>query len=260
MTDHKLRDYIQSRIPGLFSIITAFVIIEAIIVVVCLVYATDKDVVKIYNSKNEIIYDDRYNSVNIAEFKRIYGIKSFKGEGYTIKRFGIDNKFPTRAWIALSICIPMVLVMFFVFIVKVFNEIFQSKPSENEKNGKESKTSDFDSNRFEKLFSTLEKLNTYSLGFAVIMLVFLYWVIPDLLIYVSKVSYQTVAELKWVILGLVVFAGAFIILKVVLSHKTKTEIIKQQADIQKHRDLLAIEQKLEKENALLVEKSSMNKE
>ena len=70
--------------------------------------------------------------------------------------------------------------------------------------------------------------------------------VPDLLIYLGKISYQTISELKWVILSVVVFGGVYMILKVFLSYKTKNEIIKQQAEIQKNRDRLAIDAKLEK--------------
>jgi hypothetical protein len=45
---------------------------------------------------------------------------------------------------------------------------------------------------------------------------------------------------------MVLFGGAYMILKAFLSYKTKNEIIKQQADIQKNRDRLVIEAKLEK--------------
>lgn len=249
MSDSKLRKFVDGRMPGLLSIVTTFVIIEIVIFAICMAYTTNKDVVKIYNPENEIIYEDRYNANNISEFKRLNGIRSFKGEGYTIKRFEEKNPFPTRAWIALSVCVPMLLVMFVVFIIKVFNDVFHLKRKDTDRerddNGaetdKEKKTTGFEETRFEKLFSAFERMNIYTLGFTIVIIVFLYWVIPDLLIYLSKVSYQTISELKWVILGLVVFAGVFLILKIVLSYKTKAEIIRQQADIQKHRDQLAIE-------------------
>lgn len=247
MSEKKLRNFVDSHMPGLFSIVTTFIIIEIIIFLICLVQTTDRDMVKITNSDNEIIYEDRYNAIDISEFKRLYGIRSFKEEGYTIKMYEIDNKFPTRAWIALSVCVPMIFTMFTVFLTRVFKDIFQPKNTRKRKKT-QNKEGPFEKTRLEKLFSTIERLNVYSLGFAVILFAFLYWVIPDLLIYVSKVSFQTIAELKWVILGLVVFAGAFLILKMILSYKTKVQIIKQEAEIQKNRDFLSIEHKVDVDN------------
>ncbi len=70
---------------------------------------------------------------------------------------------------------------------------------------------------------------------------FLFWMVPDLLVYIGRISFQTLAQLKWVLLGLVLVGGIYIIVKAVLSYKTKIAIIEQQSEIQKNRDRLAIE-------------------
>lgn len=254
MSDKRLREIFKNKVLGLPLILSLFAIVEFGILMICVVSSADHDVVKIYNSNNDVVYEDVYNTFYISEFKKVYGIENFKEEGFVVKRVGIDNKFPTRAWIALSICVPLVLILFVVFIIKVFTEVLHSK-KENEESSKQGKQApDFEETKFEKLFSTLGRLNIYSLGSTVIIIVFLYWMIPDLVVYLGKISYQTISELKWVILGLVLFGGAYMILKTVLSYQTKKQIIKQQAEIQKNRDRLAIEAKLDKK--LLEDKSN----
>jgi len=79
----------------------------------------------------------------------------------------------------------------------------------------------------------------------VIVAAFLYWMVPDLLVYIGKISFQTLAQLKWVLLGLVLVGGIYLIVRAVLAYKTRIAIIEQQSDIQKHRDRLAIEARLE---------------
>jgi hypothetical protein len=71
--------------------------------------------------------------------------------------------------------------------------------------------------------------------------------VPDLLLYVGKVGYQTISELKWVILGLFLFLVIYLILNAILSYKTRNELIRQQAEIQKNRDRLLIEAGFEKQ-------------
>ncbi len=132
-----------------------------------------------------------------------------------------------------------------VFTIKAFDDIFHSKTKTQRQEKKSSPDTTFEETRFEKLFSTLGRLNIYSLGGAVIFTVFLYWMIPDLIIHLSRISYQTIVELKWVILGIVLFGGVFLLVRVFLTFATRREIIRQQADIQKHRDQLTIENKLE---------------
>lgn len=245
MQSKKLLEMVDNRIPGLPVILVALTIIELSIFILCLVSSGENDLVKIYNPKNELIFEDTYKYSDITQFKGINGIRSFKNEGYTVKRIGGKIPFPIRAWIALSVILPLILIFFVVFMIKAFDDIFHSKTKTQRQEKKSSPDTTFEETRFEKLFSTLGRLNIYSLGGAIIFTVFLYWMIPDLIIHLSRVSYQTIVELKWVILGIVLFGGVFLLVRVFLTFATRREIIRQQADIQKHRDQLTIESKLE---------------
>lgn len=246
MSEKKLRQIVENHVPGLSLLISVFALLEFGILIVCIFYSANHKVVRIYDNSNTVVYEDIYNADYINEFKKIYGIQSFKDEGFTFTRVGIENRFPTRAWIALSICVPLILILFVVFIVRVFIDVFQPKADEEAKSSKNNPDSEFEETRFEKLFSTLGRLNIYSLGCTAILIAFFYWMIPDMLIYMGKISYNTISELKWVLLGIIIFSGAYILVKTILSYKTKNEIIRQQADIQKNRDRMVIESKLEK--------------
>lgn len=259
MSDKKLRAIVEKNVPGLFSIIFIFALIEFGILIVCIILSSNQDIVKVYNSNNELVYENVDDIIDLKEFKRVYGIKNFKNEGFVVSRIRIDNEFPTRAWIALSICVPLVLIFFVVFVVKVFADVFHPKRNDEQPIKTDDPNSDFEENKFEqetkfeKLFTTLGRLNIYSLGSTIILIAFLYWMVPDLLIFLGKISYKTLSELKWIILGVVLLGGIFFIFKAYLSYKTKNEILKQQADIQKNRDKLAIEAKTAKN--LLEDKS-----
>lgn len=248
MSEEKLRKLVDKRVPGLFLFLVTFAVIEFGILVVCVAFSSNQDIVKIYNADNKVIYENHYNLSHINEFKTVYGITDFRDSGFTLTRLKQENKFPTRAWIALSICIPLILILFIAFIIKVFEDMFGSnspKKGEEKIDKKENIGSDFEETKFEKLFSTLGRLNIYSLGTTILLIAFLYWMVPDLLVYIGKISYQTISELKWVILGIILIGGLYLIIKAVLAYKTRTEIIRQQAGIQKNRDRLAIEAKLE---------------
>ncbi len=243
MSEKKLRQIVENYVPGLPLILTVFALIEFAILIICIASSANQDAVKIYNENHDVIYEGAFNVDSITEFQRLHGIKNFKDEGFMVTRTRIENKFPTRAWIALSICIPLTLILFIVFIVKVFTDVFHKKKTDIAASQNGTQSSDFEETKFEKLFSTLGRLNIYSLGCTVILIVFLYWMVPDLIQYIGKISYNTILELKWIILGIVLFAGAFMIIKTILSYKTKSELIRQQAEIQKNRDRLVIEAK-----------------
>ena len=254
MSEEKLRKLVDNRVPGLFAILVIFAGLEFGILVICMAFSGNQDIVKIYNPQNELIYENAYNLNHIKEFKTVTGITDFKDSGFVLTRLKKQNSFPTRAWIALSICIPLILILFTAFVIKVFEDMFNSKKDNSEKQKKSASQSDFEETRFEKLFSTLGRLNIYSLGTTVLAAAFLYWMVPDLLVYVGKISIQTISELKWVILGIALAGSLYLIIKAILSYKTRKEIIRHQTEIQKNRDRLAIEAK--RETILLDEKNS----
>lgn len=241
MSEQRLKKLIEKRVPGLFYIIFIFAMVEFGILMICVVSAANQTLVKVYDQDSAIVYEDIYSAAALAEFKHIYGIKNFKDEGFVVTRVLVDNKFPTRTWIALSICIPLALILFVVFVIRVYEDVFHLKKNQPEPGTSDNPEFDFEETKFEKLFSTLGRLNIYSLGATIIVTAFLYWMVPDLLVYIGKISYQTISQLKWVLLCMVLLGGIYFIIKAFLSYKTKIKILQQQSDIQKNRDRLAIE-------------------
>lgn len=241
MTEKKPPSFLPGSIPGFPAVLYLFAALEFAILITCILLSANEDIIRIYSPEGAVVYENTYNMSHINEFKQVYGIDSFKTEGFRLVRTEKENPFPTRAWIALSICIPLALTLFVVFIVRVYDDMVNKDKPSREKSPPGEKASAFEETRFEKLFSTLGRLNIYSLGCTAILIGFLYWMVPDLLIYVGRISYQTLSELKWVLLAAVVAAGLYLVLKMVLSYKTKTEIIRQQAQIQQNRDRLTIE-------------------
>lgn len=247
MTEERLRRVVEGRVPGLFYLIAIFSLIEFGILVLCGALSIDQNHVKIFDPKEEVIYEGIYNPKNISEFKNMYGIENFKAEGYAVVYSKVEKKFPTRTWASLSVCVPLVLIFFVVFLIRIFEDVFGKKKSkvgreENQKSGDEV----FEETRFEKLFSTLGRLNIYSLGAVVLLSAIFFWVVPDLLVAVGQISFKTIIELKWVLLAVVLLGGVYLILRSVFAYKTRKEMIRQQADIQKHRDRLTMASSLEK--------------
>lgn len=257
MSEERLKKIIEGRIPGLFYMISIFVLIEIGILAVCMWLGTNQDWVTIYNPEKKVIYEGVYNQIRTKEFKSIYGIQNYKEEGYEIIRKTIDRPFPTRTWIALSVCVPLVPIFFVVFLVRTFEDVFGIKKPKEKEGGKQEEHSDenkiFEETRFEKLFSSLGRLNIYSLGAIVMVAAFFFWMVPDLLIAVGRISAHTILQLKWIILAVVVVGGIILILRTVFAYKTRKEIIRQQTEIQKYRDQLAMNSSLERQ--LLEDKS-----
>ena len=134
-------------------------------------------------------------------------------------------------------------------MIRAFEDVFDTKKSKEEDDTKGKKQPEenkiFEETRFEKLFSSLGRLNIYSLGAIVMLAAFFFWMVPDLLIAVGRISVQTILQLKWIILAIVVVGGIILILRTIFAYKTRKEIIQQQTEIQKYRDQLAMHSSLE---------------
>lgn len=157
MSEQKLRKLVEKKIPGLFYIISVFTMIEFGILVACMVTASNLTLVTVYDPGQTVVYEDVYNADSLAEFRRVSGIENFKEEGFTV--------------------------------VRVFEDVFLTKKKSSEKSDTEPREFDFEETRFEKLFSTLGRLNIYSLGSTVIVGAFLFWMVPDLLVYIGRISF-----------------------------------------------------------------------
>ncbi len=133
MSEQKLRKLVEKRIPGLFYIITVFAMIEFGILVACMVTASNHTRVTVYDPGQTVVYEDVYNADALAEFRRVSGIENFKAEGFTVSRVLVEKPFPTRTWIALSICVPLLLILFVAFVVRVFEDVFLAKRKSRKK-------------------------------------------------------------------------------------------------------------------------------
>ena len=89
--------------------------------------------------------------------------------------------------------------------------------------------------RFEKIIAAISRFNIFIIGFLVFLTVFLYWVIPNLIVYIGQTGTETIIRYKWIFLAVgIVFLGLFIwiiYLRYLLAKKT----IDRQADIDKYR-------------------------
>jgi hypothetical protein len=89
--------------------------------------------------------------------------------------------------------------------------------------------------RFEKIIAAISKFNIFIIGFFIFLAVFLYWIIPNLIVYIGRTGTETIIRYKWIFLAVgIVFLGLFIwiiYLRYLLAKKT----IDRQVEIDKYR-------------------------
>jgi len=170
---------------------------------------------------------------NLSEFNKYYFEKTFGPfEQYPVKLVTKDLPFPFRAWFASAVGIPVAAFLLFAFFVRAYQSLFLKE--ENIIDETNLKGAEYEY-RFEKIIAAISRFNIFIIGFLISLAVFLYWVIPNLIVYIGRTGTETIMRYKWIFLAVgIVFLGLFIwiiYLRYLLAKKT----IDRQAEIDKYR-------------------------
>jgi len=89
--------------------------------------------------------------------------------------------------------------------------------------------------RFEKIIAAISRFNIFAIGFLIFLAVFLYWVIPDLIVYLGRVGTESVARYKWIFLSAAVIFLGLIIWMIYLRYLLAKKTIDSHTEIKKCR-------------------------
>jgi hypothetical protein len=189
------------------------------------------------------VMDDNGNVIhetdgkNLSEFNRYYFEKTFGPfEKYHVKLITKDVPFPFRAWFAAAVGVPVGAFLLFAFFVRAYQSLFSKEEKIPDKAGSKNTEYEF---RFEKIIAAISRFNIFVIGFLICLSVLLYFVIPNLIVYLGRTGVETITRYKWIFISMgIVFLGLFIwiiYLRYLLAKKT----IDRQAEIDKYRLRLA---------------------
>ncbi len=173
---------------------------------------------------------------NLSDFNKYYFEKTFgRSLDEFDKRLEIkDEPFPFRAWITAAVGIPIGVILLFAFTVKAYTSLFYGDETRNKAGGREGETIQYNT-EFEKMISTLSSFNIFTIGFLILLSVFMYWVIPNMVSYIAKVSVDTLIRFKWVVISsAAVLIGLFAWI-VYLRYLLAKRNIDNQTELQKMR-------------------------
>lgn len=175
-----------------------------------IIYTDDSYATIISDANSKIIYTEEGHLVGGAlnRVKNALALQLLKDE-YDIEYFINEISFPVRSWIAFSIDFPLGIVLFFAFIVKLFYK--EDDEQENKQENEQPERGDtFDKaiggSKFMYTINTFSRFNVLAMGTAIFVIVFLYWTIPDTLLYLGEKGYKFLAEHKWIVLAIVVIS------------------------------------------------------
>lgn len=208
-------------------------LIELEIFAVAAMKSGRKAYLQILDSEGTVIHET--DGKSLSDFNKYYFEKTFGPLEDYQKRLEVkETPFPFRAWFTAAVGIPIGVILLFAFVVKAYVSLFFG---EEEKKAAEAEKSKIDHKlgEFEKIVRTINSFNIFTIGFLILLGVFMYWVLPNMVAYIGRVSVETLIRFKWVVIaGAAVVVGLFawiIYLRYLLAKRS----IDNQADLDRAR-------------------------
>lgn len=216
-------------------LIVGLFFIELEILAIISVKSGEKTWLHVQDERGNLVY--QIEGKKLSENDKKYIERTFGPiEKYQVKLTTKNYPFPFRAWFVTAVGVPIGFILLLGFIVRAYfsffyrDEMVQKSPTSTDIRA----DIQYDS-KFEKLFGMISRLNIFTIGFLVFLSVFSYWVIPNLVIQVGRVSIDTIVKYKWFFLvATSVVLGIFlwiIYLRYLLAKKS----IESRTDLDKYR-------------------------
>ena len=174
---------------------------------------------------------------NLSDFNKYYFEKTFGPlSQYKVKHVKKNIPFPFRAWFVAAVGIPIGMMLLFGFVVRAYVSLFYGDKGSGDKTdaSQKDKRSD-EETKLEKILSRISRHNIFIIGGIVLMGLFAYWVIPNLITDIGKLGVDTIIRFKWFFLGAFTLFSAIIIWLLYLRYLLDKKSIDSRTEIDKHR-------------------------
>lgn len=232
MSNKTIRELMKEHKTALIVIAVILFLIELEIFAIAALKSGRKEYLQIFDANGNLVHEA--DGGNLSEFNKYYFEKTFGDLDNYEKVLRTEYvPFPFRAWFTAAVGIPIGIILLFAFVVRAYINIFHddSKRDSSRNNGDRASPD----TSLEKILETVSGLNIFTIGFLVLIMVLMYWIIPNAVSYLSQVGVETLVRFKWVFIAVgAVLVGLFvwvIYLRYLLARRT----IDKQAELQRAR-------------------------
>jgi hypothetical protein len=127
--------------------------------------------------------------------------------------------------------LPVGGILLFAFVVRVYLAIFypeQLVPSKTDADPGES-------SRLERVLLRISRYNIFIIGFLILIAILAYWVVPNVIVYVGRVSVDTLIRYKWFFMATAAVMLGLTIWVIYLRYLLARRSIDRQTELEKHR-------------------------
>jgi hypothetical protein len=183
-------------------------------------FISDPDGRVVYETRGPVMSDYEKKS-----FEDMFGPLS----GYSINVKSVDSSFSLRGWLVAAVGIPLVLTLLLSLLVQTYFTLLYGE----EETAGDADTSHDRTTRFGSIVSSVHRSSVFLIGFAILALVMLLWLVPNLLSSLAKSSVSVLLEFKWFFIGISVFLASLLFWIVFLRYKLSGKMLDNQLELQK---------------------------
>jgi hypothetical protein len=207
-------------------------LIELEIFAVAAINSGRKSWLEIKDQRGNILHVSEGN--NLSSFNKYYFEKTFGPlDQYQVNWVSKDEPFPFRAWFSAAIGIPVGAILLFGFITRAFTALFyDDRIADAAPSGA---TEPIARNRLETLMAGISRLNIFTIGFLVLLAMFTYWVVPNLILYIGQVGMDTILRYKWFFLAAALIFLGIVVWIIYLRYLLAKKTIDSQTEVEKFR-------------------------
>jgi len=228
---HTITSVIREHKTLFIILFVGLLLIELEIFALAAVKSGRKSRLQVLDRNGNVIHET--DGRQLSQFDKYYFEKTFGPfENYTVRLQSREVAFPFRAWFVAAVGIPLGVMLLFGFIVKAYVALFHGQQTIDPASPEASPNPAY---RLEGILERVSRLNIFLIGFLILTVVLLYWIVPNLLVYLGETGAALIGRYKWILMGLVaLFVGVglwIIYLRYLLAKKS----IEGQTEIEKYR-------------------------
>jgi hypothetical protein len=152
-------------------------------------------------------------------------------KNYRIQVHTENLAFPFRAWSSAAVGIPIGLILLVAFLVRCYLSLVYGDDEE----AKKQEIFSTDNGRFGSVLSLFRGISIFHVGFIVVIAVLLFWIVPNFLGDIVRVTMTAFREFKYFFVAAAAFFAAVIVWVIYLRYRISQQVLRNQADLEKYR-------------------------
>ncbi len=206
-------------------------LIELEIFVLAAMKSGRQSVIQVMTSAGEVIYES--DGQNLSQFDKYYFEQNFGPiDQYDLRLHTRERPFPFRAWFVAAFGLPISAILLFAFVVKAYLSIFYA---DRLKESGEALDLTEDASLLERFLVRVSRYNIFIIGFLVLMGIMAYWVVPNFIVYLSRLGVDTLIRYKWFFLTAAAVSLGLLIWVIYLRYLLARRAIESRTEVEKHR-------------------------